>query len=75
MSHNLAMWYVHTVEEMVIWTVEREYGKHKLNISHQAHTCTNVTCDYYLTKFIAQNYKHTGATQSQLKNALKVYVQ
>ena len=74
-SRNSAMWYAHTIEEIVIWTVEREYGKHRLNTTHQAHTCTNVTCDYCLTKFIAQNYEHTDATQSQLKNALNVYIQ
>ena len=27
MSRNSAVWYAHTVEELVIWTVEREYGK------------------------------------------------
>ena len=26
---NSAVWYAHTVEELVIWTVEREYGKYK----------------------------------------------
>ena len=26
MSRNSAVWYAHTVEELVIWTVEREYG-------------------------------------------------
>ena len=29
MSCNSSVWYAHTVEELVIWTVEREYGKHK----------------------------------------------
>ena len=29
MSRNSAVWYAHTVEELVIWTVEREYGKYK----------------------------------------------
>ena len=29
MSRNSEVWYAHTVEELVIWTVEREYGKHK----------------------------------------------
>ena len=32
MSRNSAVWYAHTVEELVIWTVEREYGKHSLYI-------------------------------------------
>ena len=27
MSRNSAVWYAHTVEELVIWTVERERGK------------------------------------------------
>ena len=27
MSRNSAVWYAHTVEELVIWTIEREYGK------------------------------------------------
>ena len=27
MSRNSAVWYAHTVEELVIWTVEREHGK------------------------------------------------
>ena len=27
MSRNSTVWYAHTVEELVIWTVEREYGK------------------------------------------------
>ena len=27
MSRNSAVWFAHTVEELVIWTVEREYGK------------------------------------------------
>ena len=27
MSRNSAVWYAHTVEELVIWTVEREYGE------------------------------------------------
>ena len=31
MSRNSAVWYAHTVEELVIWTVEREYGKHSLH--------------------------------------------
>ena len=26
MSRNSAVWYAHTVEELVIWTVEREHG-------------------------------------------------
>ena len=28
MSRNSAVWYAHTVEELVIWTVEREYSEH-----------------------------------------------
>ena len=26
-EHRQCLWYAHTVEELVIWTVEREYGK------------------------------------------------
>ena len=26
---NSSVWFAHTVEELVIWTVEREYGKYK----------------------------------------------
>ena len=40
MSRSSAVWYAHTVEELVIWTVEREYGKHKLNTAHN--TCTYI---------------------------------
>ena len=28
MSHNSEVWFAHTVEELVIWTIEREYGEH-----------------------------------------------
>ena len=66
MSRNSAVWYTHTVEELVIWTVEREYGKYELNTTHQAHICTNITCDYCLIKFVTHNYKHN---QPQLKSA------
>ena len=34
MSCNSAVWYAHTVEELVIWTVEGEYGK--LQLQHIA---------------------------------------
>jgi len=30
MSRNSAVWYAHTVEELVIWTVERENGEYTL---------------------------------------------
>ena len=29
MARNSEVWYAHTVEELVIWTVEREWGKYK----------------------------------------------
>ena len=36
MSRNSAVWFAHTVEELVIWTVEREYGKH-MQLQHTRH--------------------------------------
>ena len=64
MSHNSAVWYAHTVEELVIWTVEREYGKYLNCVYTHMHTslmcfyinttvCTIV--DYTFEKFIRYN--------------------
>ena len=36
MSRNSAVWYAHTVEELVIWTVERECGRYKKHNFYRA---------------------------------------
>ena len=41
MSRNSAVWYAHTVEELVIWTVEREYGKYLYNQQYTYLNCNH----------------------------------